>query len=194
MKFVSELTQEEIFTLEEVFKFSSCYRQRQRAHMVLLSHKNYQIDEIADIFQMHRDRVSVTIDRWESCGIVGLKDKVGSGRKNKFNDEQRAQIISWVDENTPRGTNEILHYIEKSIGIHVCEDTVKNLLKAEGYSWKRLRKAIKHKRDEDLFSIAQNEIKELKKRHDYGDIDLQYFDGSGFSLTPTVPYAWQKKG
>ena len=40
---------------------------------------------------------------------------------------------------------------------------------------------------------AKIEIAALKEQHAAGKIDLQYFDASGFSLVPTVPYAWQKK-
>ncbi|OQY29409.1 MAG: hypothetical protein B6244_04130 [Candidatus Cloacimonetes bacterium 4572_55] len=35
---------------------------------------------------------------------------------------------------------------------------------------------------------------QLQHHEDQGFINLYYFDQSGFSLIPTVPYAWQKKG
>jgi DDE superfamily endonuclease len=34
----------------------------------------------------------------------------------------------------------------------------------------------------------------LKKQEDAGEIDLRYFDASGFCLMPYIPYAWQEKG
>jgi len=33
----------------------------------------------------------------------------------------------------------------------------------------------------------------LQKRADKEELDLYYFDEAGFNLTPSVPYAWQKK-
>ena len=72
--------------------------------------------------------------------------------------------------------------------------SIKNLLKNSGYSWKRLRKAVKHLRNQESFDKAKIEIAKLEEQHAAGDIDLHYFDASGFSLVPTVPYAWQKKG
>ncbi len=34
-------------------------------------------------------------------------------------------------------------------------------------------------------------LAELKERERKGEIDLRYFDESGFSLMPYVPYAWR---
>lgn len=34
----------------------------------------------------------------------------------------------------------------------------------------------------------------LKEKEKSGDIELWYCDESGFCMTPSVPYAWQKKG
>lgn len=194
MKFASKLTPEEVSTLNQLLKYGPCYRYRQRAHMILLSNKDYMLNELADIFQINRDQVSEIISRWESDGLVGLRDLPGKGRKAKISTETAKIIIRWVDDNVPRSTKEIMHYASEKLHLDVCEDTIKNLLKSAGYSWKRLRKSIKHLRNQSAFDETQLEIAELKAKHDRGDIDLQYFDASGFSLIPTVPYAWQKKG
>lgn len=57
-----------------------------------------------------------------------------------------------------------------------------------------MRKSHKSKRDEPLFRQAQAEIELLKAQEEAGEIDLAYFDESGFSLIPVVPYAWQPTG
>ncbi len=36
-------------------------------------------------------------------------------------------------------------------------------------------------------------LEELKKQAKKGEIELRYFDESGFSLKPDIPYAWQEK-
>lgn len=43
-------------------------------------------------------------------------------------------------------------------------------------------------------SKKKKEIEALKVQEDDQQIALYYFDGSGFSLVPYVPYCWQKKG
>ena len=57
-----------------------------------------------------------------------------------------------------------------------------------------MRKSHKSKRNETLFRQAQAEIEALKAQEEAGEIDLAYFDESGFSLIPVVPYAWQPIG
>lgn len=194
MKFVASLTEAEITTLSDLLKYGPNYRYRQRAHMVLLSNKGYMINDLSDIFGLDRDNISIALDRWKDLGIVGLRDAPGKGRKEKLSSDYKNKIIDWVENNTPRSIKEILNYISEVLNIDVSEDTIRGLLKSSGYSWKRLRKAIKHKRDDERFEQAKTEIEVLKEKHKNGDIELHYFDATGFSLTPTVPYAWQKKG
>jgi len=63
-----------------------------------------------------------------------------------------------------------------------------------GFKWKRARKSLRRERDEEAFDKAQKKIEDLEEKHKNGDLKLYYFDGSHFSLTPSVPYAWQEKG
>jgi len=162
--------------------------------MVLLSAKDYMLNELSDIFQIDRDNISKALNRWESYGLVGLQDLPGRGRKEKILADEQSKILSWVEENTPRGIKEVVQYISEKLKIDICEETARNFLKKSGYSWKRLRKSVKSQRDETDFQEAKLEIAKLEEQHNKGEIELNYFDGSGFSLSSNVPYAWQKKG
>jgi DDE superfamily endonuclease len=75
----------------------------------------------------------------------------------------------------------------------LSRDTLKRALKAAGYCWKRVRRSLKSLRNEDDFRAAQKHLSELRRlcsQVGY-DFDLIYFDETGFTLTPCVPYAWQ---
>ena len=50
------------------------------------------------------------------------------------------------------------------------------------------------KADEAEKIIAREDLKELTERASEGEIDLVYFDQSGFNLWAKVVYAWQKRG
>lgn len=80
MKFVNQMTPQELLTLSELKKNAASRRPRERAQMLLLSHDSYSISELSKIFQLHRNSVSLMIDRWESMGIAGLFDDARSGR------------------------------------------------------------------------------------------------------------------
>jgi hypothetical protein len=60
--------------------------------------------------------------------------------------------------------------------------------------WKRIRRSVKSKRDSHAFKQGKKVIETLRAQCTQGDIDLYFFDASGFSLTPCVPYAWQPAG
>ena len=78
--------------------------------------------------------------------------------------------------------------IEKSVG------QVKRLLKKLGFKWKRYRKSLKRNRDEVLFKYFKTELSALEELAQREELDLLYFDGSGFNLNPNVPYGWLPKG
>jgi hypothetical protein len=71
---------------------------------------------------------------------------------------------------------------------------VKRIIKASDYIWKRVRKSLKNKRDEEKFRKSQEELEEWQKMAERKEVDLYYYDESGFSLNPVISYAWQKKG
>lgn len=82
----------------------------------------------------------------------------------------------------------------KMIGKSVHVITLKRLLKRNGFSWKRMRKSLQKQRDEQFFRLFQQELSLLQQMAEKKEIDLYYFDGSGFNLNPNVPYCWSKKG
>ncbi len=53
---------------------------------------------------------------------------------------------------------------------------------------------MKSKRNEEEFQAMKETLEILEKREEAGNLDLSYFDGAGFTLEPSVPYAWQEKG
>lgn len=82
-KFVRPLTEEYRMRLHELMKSNASPRKRIRAHAILLSERRYSIDQIADIYQIDRDRVSHWIDRWEKNRFDGLDDEPRRGRPPK---------------------------------------------------------------------------------------------------------------
>jgi transposase len=61
-------------------------------------------------------------------------------------------------------------------------------------TWKRIRQTIADRRDEDEFQIAQEAISDSRTQPEKGQIELWFFDETGFDLQPSVPSAWQPVG
>jgi len=53
---------------------------------------------------------------------------------------------------------------------------------------------LKGKRDEAAFRKDQDVLQFLKQCDDEEKLNLYYFDESGFSTIPVIPYAWQPIG
>lgn len=80
-----QLTSEQSQQLTQLYKTSTDYRERQRAHALLLSQRNYTIPDLADLFEVDRDTVSRWMDRWQEWLLkanqpLALLDEPRSGR------------------------------------------------------------------------------------------------------------------
>jgi transposase len=193
VKFVSPLKDEQVNQLKQLMTKSDKPRIRIRSHAILLSHDGFSIDKIAEIFNVGRNTVSRWLDSWEPSGLEGLNDKPRPGGPCKLTLSEKQLVIDLAKE-TPRSISTIRAKIVEQTGKFVGESTVKRILKAAGQCWKRIRKSVKSKRDDNEFEAASLEIEELKEQHRNKEIELWFFDESGFDLQPSIPYAWQPIG
>ena len=189
-KFVPPLCEEQTNKLRMMIKNSDQPRVRQRAHAILLSAEAFTIDEIAKICGVDRDTISSWIDKWEQFGFEGLKDQPRSGNPGILTADEKQLVLELCKEN-PRSIHSIIASLFEQTGKRVSDSTIKRLLKAAKLTWKRVRKSMKNKRDDEEFEAANLELEELKKPHQDGEIELWFFDESGFDLQPSVPGAKQ---
>ena len=193
MRYIRHLTDEQRHTLETTMKEDRSSRARARAHGVLLSSRGTSVNDIAMIYQVDRDTVSSWLTKWESAGTESLHDKPRSGRPSTLTPEEQEIALNYLKEN-PRSLKRVVDRIEQTTSKHISPSSLKRLAKKARLRWKRVRTSLKSLRDPDEFSKCQGEIEDLQNQEAAGEIDLYYFDESGFSLTPCVPYAWQESG
>lgn len=193
MKYVSSLTEGQIEKLEDIMRNNPSYKVRIRAHSILLSARGFTINDIAKIYQVDRDSVSSWIASWEQSGFKNLSDKHRSGRPTKLTKEEREIAIDLIKK-YPQTMKIAVEELVQKTGKIVSVSTLKSLAKTSGLTWKRIKKSLRSKRDDKEFEQAKQEIQVLREQQQSGEIDLYYFDQSGFSLEPTVPYAWQPIG
>ena len=102
-KFVQSLTDEQKGKLQAIMKSDAPQRTRMRAHAILLSARHFSIDQIAAIYEVDRDRVSVWLEWWEAAEFEGLEDDRRTGRPSKLTSEEQAEILGIVKAE-PRST------------------------------------------------------------------------------------------
>lgn len=192
MKHVNKLIEPAIITLREMYKNAPVHRMRQRAHIILMSNNGLTINEISLVTELDRDTISATINAWEKIGIIGLYDTSRSGRPPIFNELEQSLIASKINKE-PRQLKVVAAEIESVTGKKSSIDTIKRIAKTKKLVWKRIKKFVPKKPDPVEYKIKKDNIEELKRKDKAGEIDLYFQDESGFSLTPSVPYAWQPR-
>jgi len=80
-RYIENLTQEEITSLEAGKKDGKSAIFRDRCHGILLSHKGFSVEEIQSIFSVARSTIYNWFNRWDSGKMEELKTKPGQGRK-----------------------------------------------------------------------------------------------------------------
>ena len=194
-KFVKPLTTEQREQLSTLMKSAAPQRTRMRAHAVLLSERRYSLEQIADIYQVDRDRVSPGLEWWEAEQVAGLDEGPRSGRPPKLTESERQEALKIV-LHEPRTIKTGLKRIADELGKLISGETLRTLLNTEGYVWKRMRRRTRAWREETEFRAAEAELAHLRATAlgSKGPFDLWYYDEAGFPLQPSIPYAWQLGG
>jgi transposase len=194
-KFVKPLTTEQREQLSALMKSAAPQRTRMRAHAVLLSERRYSLEQIADIYQVDRDRVSQWLEWWEAEQVAGLDDDPRSGRPPKLTESERQEALK-ITLQEPRTIKTGLKRIADEVGKLISGDTLRTLLNTERYVWKRRRRSTRARREEAEFRAAEAELAQLRRTAlgDKSPFDLWYYDEAGFTLQPSIPYAWQRVG
>ncbi len=193
MLYIQPLTTEEIITLREMHKRHPLHLSRRRAHSLLLSNQGISVPLICSTYNVCRQTVSTWFSKWKKQGVCGLVDDPGRGRRPLLSDQQKAHVVKKV-EKSPRSLKTVISEIETEMGVTLSIDTLRLICKQAGLAWKRVRKSLRRKRNQEDFDASKEVLEELICQHKNREIDLCYFDESGFTLEPCVPYAWQPTG
>lgn len=128
-KFVSSLKKKQRKILEQLHKDDPSVRVRMRAHAILLSSRGWSIIDIAEVYQVRRQTVSVWIDNWEQFTVDGLRDNPRSGSPSKLSSSDR-KLIKNLLEKYPQAPKIVwAKFIEKT-GKEISRSTIKRIAKS----------------------------------------------------------------
>jgi transposase len=187
------LTESQRHTLAEIMQYEAIPRARVRAPGILLSSQGRKIKEIAKIYQVDSDTVAPWIKQGEQHGVASLYEKPRSGRPRKLTPEAQALARQYSKEE-PRCLQQVIERLHQKTAKRLSLSSLKRLAKKARLRWKRVRKSLKSLRDPEEFSQCQRELEAFQQQEDQGKMALYYFDESGFTLDPYIPYAWQEPG
>ncbi len=193
MKYINPLSSLEKETLGYMYRYHPKPRVRMRSHSILLSGSGYSIAEIVKLYGVDRRSVSSCIDRWEQGGLAGLYDQPRSGRRSTFSETEQSRVVFHLNSH-PQQIKKVINEMQKETGKTVSPKTIRRIAKKARYKWKRMKRGTAKSPNPLRYERCQKSIQHFQKQEDEGNIDLRYFDASGFSLYPCVPYAWQPIG
>src|SRR5262249_5264517 len=140
VRFVRALTAEQPRELGAIQKSSARHRAHMQAPAVLLSERRYSLEQLAAIHQVDRARAGQWLEWWKAEQVAGLDDDPRSGRPAKLNTHEQQQTLK-IALQEPRAIKSGLKRIADAIGKLISRETLRTLLKAEHYIWKRMRRS-----------------------------------------------------
>jgi transposase len=190
----NRLSQEQIDELNSIVRSYDPYHVRIRAQAILLLFADHRsFDDVASFCRVHVNSVRNWAKRWIDCGIDGLYYIPGRGAKPIFSETEKDLIVGYL-EDEPRSVRRLAQTVEEATGKRAGLETFRRILKNRGKSWKRQRKTLKGEPEKEEYEKGKTDVEQLQQLANDGEFELYYFDASGFSLTPEVPYAWQDLG
>ncbi len=193
VRYVNPLTENQQHALQDLMRHDVTPRVRMRAHSLVLSSQGFPIKDIAKVSQVDRDTVATWIKKWEKDEVKSLYDKPRSGRPSKLTKKEQEIARQYMIEE-PRCLKRVVERLHQKTKKRLSISSLKRLAKKARLRWKRVRRSLKSFRDPEDFAKGQRELEALQQQEDRGRISLYYFDESGFSLEPCIPYAWQETG
>lgn len=128
MESSQKLSPETIKLLWRVYRQSKNYQVRIRAQCILLMDSQYEIQELSRIFGVSRRTIYNWKNNWSKYKLVGLYDRVGRGRKEILNSEQKEKIKLWSKQYQNSSRQIIVGRIRQEWGITVSKDTITRVL------------------------------------------------------------------
>jgi transposase len=125
------LSPEQEYTLSELREAKNLpQRTRDRAHMLCLNAKGWNVPKIAEIFDCHEHTVRATLRRWQEEGIGGLWEAKGRGAKTKWQDSDLEYLIDCLEKD-PRTYNssQLAHKLKEERSVDLSSDRLRRLLK-----------------------------------------------------------------
>ena len=74
----------------------------------------------------------------------------------------------------------------------VSKKTIKRIIKSATMGWDRIKRRVGGEPIPSVYNSKVEELEQLKKQEEQGEIEIRYVDESGFCLIPYIPYAWQE--
>jgi putative transposase len=177
-----EFSEGSLEAIEELLKKEKNVRIFRRAQAIKEVIQGKTMAAVSRSFHFTYSALCKWIHRFIAFGIDGLKDLPRVGRPKKVTPEVEDTILRLILEDPlQHGSiysqwtcSELLKVVVQRTGVYICAETLRNILKKNGFSY--YRPTIELGADQQELARARTEIDELKTRAKRGEIILLFED------------------
>ena len=144
-----ELSESEREQLQTIVKKGSDWRERERAHTILMLSDGQTVVAVAEHQGVKAEAIRERRRKWWRNGLNSLPDQSRSGAPSKLTDAHRSQLKEWIDAE-PLNCRALVSRLSTECGVTISASTLRNELKRMGYVWKRTRCSLKKARSRAL--------------------------------------------
>lgn len=150
MRFIA-LKAEQLSAVDAMMQHKDCNKRTfKRLQSVKLNAKGYSIGQISAVLEVHYNSVCTWLTRYEKAGVAGLKDQPISGRPPLLTEADRHQVAHFIRA-TPQQPKVVLAKVEAELGKSISRDTLRRTLKSLDHTYRRVKKSLRSKRDDQKF-------------------------------------------
>jgi len=157
--------------LQKIRDRASSPRIGKRAVCLLLSAEGVSSGAIREATGLSFDAITDIRRRWRRCGWVSLEDRARSGRPGRVTPAYRRELRQALNRGPPAygylftvwSIPRLNAHLASRTGLHFCDESVRRLVLAEDYVFRRPKHTLKGKRDEKAFHKAERQLRRLKK-------------------------------
>jgi transposase len=173
-------------------------RVSERIRMVLLSDRRYGVPQIARIFECGEATVRAWLARFEAGGVAGLRDRPRAGRPRKAGAAARETIRRQMEQ-PPAAAGYVFGcwtvvtlcgHLAQRLGLDLSRATVRRVLLALGYRWRRPQLAL----PEDPQVAAKMRALCLRLVRAPAEAVILCGDECDLHLLPVLRAMWMRKG
>ena len=144
-KVTLKLSHQDRLSLQAIFHRGENWRERERAHTLILLDNGLSMNEVSEIVQINVRTVGSTRREWLAHGAASLPDALRPGAPRKITEAQRESILQ-AARCEPLTAKALLAKHVENGGDPVHLNTVIGVLRSSSMVFKRTRHSLKKKR------------------------------------------------
>lgn len=145
---------------------------RRRATAIHMLHLGYTPSQVAEAMHIERKTLYRWLERWQQVGVAGLENQAKLGRPRKAT-ASYCEVLEETLAQDPAAygyefalwtVNRLRAHLGAVTGIWLSVNRLRDLLKREGYVYRRPKHDLTYRQDPEARAAAEEHLETLKKR------------------------------